>query len=222
MALNRKELNAQQSELRRIMMGSDQHEKAIELFLHHHAILHSAKMANADLWSYEDSILDDLDDAQMRGIPEKQEHSIVWCIWHIARIEDVTMNLLVANTEQILEEGQWLAKMNANIQHTANAMSVDEISEFSAVINISALREYRIAVGRRTREMVKGLKSEELKEKVKSERIQQVEEKEAVLKQADGIIEYWSKRNIAGLLLMPATRHNLVHLNEASRLKLMK
>ncbi|MBT4311329.1 MAG: DinB family protein, partial [Anaerolineae bacterium] len=153
---------------------------------------------------------------------EKQERSIVWCIWHIARIEDVTMNLLVANTEQILEEGQWLAKMNANIQHTANAMSVDEISEFSAVINISALREYRIAVGRRTREMVKGLKSEELKEKVKSERIQQVEEKEAVLKQADGIIEYWSKRNIAGLLLMPATRHNLVHLNEASRLKLMK
>ena len=220
--MNKRKLNAQQTELRRVMLETDQHEKAISLFLHQHAMLHSAKMAKNGIWSYEDEIMDDMDDAQMRRIPKNGEHSVLWCLWHIARIEDVTMNLLIANTEQIFEEGNWLAKTDSSISHTANAMSVDEISEFSAVINISALREYRIAVGRRTREMVKGLKSEELKEKVKSERIQQVEEKEAVLKQADGIIEYWSKRNIAGLLLMPATRHNLVHLNEASRLKLMK
>ena len=33
------------------------------------------------------------------------------------------------------------------------------------------------------------------------------------------LIVYWSKRDIAGLLLMPATRHNIVHLNEALRIK---
>ena len=32
-------------------------------------------------------------------------------------------------------------------------------------------------------------------------------------------VDYWSKRNTAGLLLMPATRHNLIHLNEALQIK---
>jgi hypothetical protein len=41
----------------------------------------------------------------------------------------------------------------------------------------------------------------------------------ALVESAHGIAEYWSKRDIAGLLLMPATRHNLVHLNEALNLK---
>ena len=36
---------------------------------------------------------------------------------------------------------------------------------------------------------------------------------------ASWLIDYWSKRNIAELLLMPATRHNLVHLNKCLRLK---
>jgi hypothetical protein len=41
----------------------------------------------------------------------------------------------------------------------------------------------------------------------------------AVVEAARGLLDYWGKRNIAGLLLMPATRHNLVHLNEALQLK---
>jgi hypothetical protein len=31
--------------------------------------------------------------------------------------------------------------------------------------------------------------------------------------------DYWSKKTIAGLLLMPPTRHNFVHLNEAARIR---
>ncbi|MCP4142939.1 MAG: DinB family protein [Chloroflexi bacterium] len=217
--MNRKELNAQQSDLRRTMLESDRHEEVIKGFLQQHALLHSAKMANLGLWSYEDTILDDMTDAQMRRIPQNREHSVLWCIWHIARIEDLTMNLLVANTEQVFDEGNWLVKTDASIFHTANAMSMDEISEFSAAVNIAALRNYRIAVGRRTREIVQGLKRENLKEKVRAERLQIVTEKGLVSKNAPGIIDYWSKRDIAGLLLMPATRHNLVHLNEAAQLK---
>ncbi len=220
--LTRKELNAQQSELRRVMMGFDQHEKAIELFLRQHAVLHSARMADAGLWSYEDAICGGLDDAQMRRISQKYEHSIIWCIWHIARVEDVTMNLLVANTTQIFEEGQWSAKINASIQHTGNAMSDEEMGEFSATVDVVALRKYRAAVGQRTRQIVRELKPHDLKDKVMPERIQNIEQKGAVSEDAGDIIDYWSKRNIAGLLLIPATRHNLVHLNEASRLKSAK
>jgi hypothetical protein len=34
-----------------------------------------------------------------------------------------------------------------------------------------------------------------------------------------GIVDYWGSRTIAGLLLMPPTRHNFTHLNEARMLK---
>ena len=198
--MNKRKLNAQQTELRRVMLETDQHEKAISLFLHQHAMLHSAKMAKNGIWSYEDEIMDDMDDAQMRRIPKNGEHSVLWCLWHIARIEDVTMNLLIANTEQIFEEGNWLAKTDSSISHTANAMSVDEIAELSARLNIAALREYRIAVGQRTREILKTLEPSTLKKKVDPAQITRVAEKSLVHKDAPGIIEYWRKRNIAGLL----------------------
>ena len=44
-------------------------------------------------------------------------------------------------------------------------------------------------------------------------------EEGAVIDSASVVTDYWSKRTIAGLFLMPATRHNIVHLNEALQLK---
>lgn len=41
----------------------------------------------------------------------------------------------------------------------------------------------------------------------------------AVTESAREIVDYWGNRDIAGLLLMPATRHNFLHLNECLRLK---
>jgi hypothetical protein len=216
--MDKKALNKSQSELRRIIEGGD-HAQAIGHFLHHHAMLHSAKMANVGLWSYEDEILDDVDEVQIRRIPHGREHSILWCIWHIARIEDVTMNLLVANTNEVFEEGQWLTKLNAPIQHTANALAEDEVEALSQQVDIAALREYRIAVGRRTREIVKTLEPGSLKKKVEQAQIERVTARAVIHPDAQGIIDYWSKRTIAGLLLMPASRHILVHLNEAAALK---
>jgi hypothetical protein len=36
---------------------------------------------------------------------------------------------------------------------------------------------------------------------------------------ASDVLEYWGKRTIAGLLLMPPTRHCFLHLNEAMRIR---
>jgi hypothetical protein len=98
-------------------------------------------------------------------------------------------------------------------------MGEESVANFSDMVDIEALRAYRMSVGRRTREIVMQLKPDELKQKVDPFRLQKVREEGAVVEAARGIIDYWGKRNIAGLLLMPATRHNLVHLNEALRLK---
>jgi uncharacterized damage-inducible protein DinB len=217
--IQRKFLMKQQTELRQIMEGFDQHDEAIKLFMDQHAMLHSAQVAQTDLWSYEDAVLDDMPEEQYRHIPSKGGHSVGWLVWHMARCEDITMNLLVAGSPQVMNEGDWLARLGITARDTGNAMNTAEIAQFSEAIDVDALRAYRVAVGRRTREIVAQLQPDDLKQKVDPVGIQQVREEGAVVETAWGIAEYWSNRNIAGLLLMPATRHNLVHLNEILKIK---
>lgn len=103
----RKILNLKQTELRTLLTKSQNHTSAIDAALVQHARLHSAKMAEPDTDSYADLILDDLTDTQWRTVPHKSEHSIAWIIWHITRIEDVTMNILVVGVQQVLHIQDW-------------------------------------------------------------------------------------------------------------------
>jgi hypothetical protein len=209
----------QQTELRKKLLNEDHYDEAIELFMTQHAMLHSANMAHSGSWSLADYVFSDITQERIRHIPRNSEHSIAWNIWHIARIEDVTMNMLVAGSPQIINQDQWFKRMKTKARDTGNVMGEEGVADLSEKIDIEQLREYRIAVGQRTRTIVKNLQPEELKQKVDPSRLGQVMEEGAVVEAARDLINYWSKRNIAGLLLMPATRHNLVHLNECLRLK---
>jgi hypothetical protein len=215
----RKSIYKRQTELRRVMTSFEQHDLAIQLFLSQHAMLHSAKMAQTGAWSFEDAILNDMSEEQIRRIPRNCEHSVAWTLWHIARIEDVTMNLLVAGSLQVLDQEDWLGKMNISLRDTGNEMDAQGMAALGAEIDVEAMRAYRVAVGRRTQEIVTPLQAQDLRQKVDPSRVQRVWDEGAVVEAASGIVDYWSKRNVAGLLLMPATRHNLIHLNEALGLK---
>jgi hypothetical protein len=215
----RKFLLKQQTQLRQIMMKFDRHAEATKLFMAQHAMLHSARVAKTDLWSYEDVLLDDMAEEQFRHVPPKGEHSVAWLVWHMARCEDITMNLLVAGTPQVQSQDDWLGRIKISTRDTGNTLDAAEIAAFSAAVDVEAVRGYRLAVGRRTREIVAQLQPGDLKQKVDPARIEQIRTEGAVVEAAWGIAEYWRKRNFAGLLLMPATRHNLVHLNEILKLK---
>jgi hypothetical protein len=219
MTTSRRQWNKQQKEFRQILLNLKEHEKAIECFRVQHGVLHSAAVDGSLGWSFEDELFTDLPDELVRRIPTNCEHSIAWNIWHIARIEDVTMNILVAGTPQLYVQTGWFERLGIEARHTGNSMSETAVRELSEAIDIEQLRSYRTAVGRRTREIVGQISSEDLQAKIDPSRLQQVLDVGAVVEEAIGLIEYWGKRDIAGLLLMPATRHNFVHLNEAERLK---
>lgn len=215
---NRKYWNNSHQKLKHALAAGD-HEKAIKLFLGGHAMVHSAKMAKAGLWSFEDELLNDLTDDQLRIIPPGGEHSIAWILFHLARIEDITMNMLVAGTVQLFARDNWAEKLNVAIIHSANKMDAESVTKLSTGIDLVALKAYRNAVGRCTREIVKKLQAEDFKKKVDPNRLQKVMKEGAVTKEAMEIINYWGSRTIAGLLLMPPTRHSILHLNEALRIK---
>jgi hypothetical protein len=176
-------------------------------------------MSSTGSVSFEDEIVNDMADDQLRCIPDRMEHSIVWVLWHLARIEDITMNLIVAGQKQVFDTGSWSAKLNISLIRTGNAMSKGEIIELGNGINIDQLREYRVGVGRQTEKIALKIDSSEIKQKVSSSRLELVLQEGAVVEDAKGIVDYWRNRTIAGLLLMPPSRHCFIHLNEALRIK---
>ena len=209
----RKSWSAQQKELRAALNDEPQQARAIDLFMRQHSVLHSAKVSPVD-WSYEDDLLDDLPEEKWRRIPANEEHSIVWNLWHITRIEDAVMNLLVAGKPQLFNEENWQQRLNAPLVNSGNEIPMADIVHLSESVDIEVLREYRTAVGKNTQAIVSTLTYTDFKQKTDPNRLQQIMDEGVLVPEAKGILDYWRKRTIAGLLLMPPTRHNLVHLNE--------
>ena len=216
---NRQFWNQQQNILRGVLFNSVEHKETISLLLNQHAMVHSAELTKSELWSFEDELWEDLTEENFRRIPRNSNNSIAWHIWHCTRIEDIAMNLIVVEGSQVLYSNNWFEQMRVTVHDTGNAMDNESIKNLSQSIDILALKAYRLAVARRTREIIKQLQPKHLKQKVEPARLERVVNKGAVVEEASWLIDYWGRRKIAGILLMPATRHNFVHLNKSSKIK---
>jgi len=222
MDLKRKHWNDQQKLLAEALKRKADHARALGLFLPQHAAVHASGLGEPGAWSFDEELWQDLPQAAARRIPTGGEHSIAWLVWRMARCEDITFNLLVAGCPQVIDEGGWMEKTRATVYDTGNAMNVAQVARFSAAIDLDALRAYRAAVGRRTREIVRALPVGGFQRPVDAADVQRIGQAGAVLEEAGYLIDYWGKQKVSGLILTPATRHLFVHLNEAMRLKQRK
>jgi hypothetical protein len=212
------ELNQLHKSLRQTLTTGDDEGQAIQLFLALHSHLHSRDVSPNTPWSYEDLLLEGLEEAEFRKIPEGQEHSLIWIVWHLSRVEDVTMNGLVAGRDQVFERGSWQAKIDSPITHTANGTGLEVAQALSSAVDIDVLRAYRVAVGIATQEIVQSLTLSDFKRKVSPEDILRILKEGAIVPAGVDVVDYWSRRDVAGLLLMPPTRHTIVHWNEARKI----
>jgi len=199
-------------------MKDKAYQHAIPIFLDHHAAVHAAKLHPGAHWSWHDEVLSGLTPDQLRFTPKGSPHSAAWRIWHMARIEDVTMNVLLADATQVFESGKWIEKLEIDYVSVGNEMSNADIVRLNETINLKALFAYRLAVGKRTRAVVKRLKLDDLSQPPAPNRLQRLVAERAVQPPALWLLDYWGGHPAANLLLMPATRHPFVHLNEIKRL----
>lgn len=215
-----KDWNPLQTRLKEMMMKKEYFEEAKELLLQMHSLLHTSEVYHTDKSTLMDEVWDGLEGESFRTMPTVKDDTAAWNIWHITRIEDLTTNLLIANNDQVLSE-EWLHRMNVTVRDTGNAMTDDEIIDLSGRIDREGLYQYRNAVGRRTKDILQGLKQEDMKRKVSQEGIARIRLEGGVTEHVDSIwlLSFWGKKNIAGILLMPVTRHQIVHLNDCRRLK---
>ena len=219
MAFTFKDWNAQQKQIRAALKSPAEFDTAIELVLRQHAWTHQGVVSGSTTHTFADQLWEGLDTDTIRTIPPKGEHSIAWCLYHLAMIEDTALSILMAGVAMLLDEGGWGERLKVPYQDTGNLMPESEIQVLSQEIDVEALKEYRSAVGRRSREFIQALTWDKLKIKVSPAHIQQIAELGAVRPEAEDLLEFWGKRTMEELLLMPATRHNIVHINESLRLK---
>lgn len=204
-------------ELRNIILKPDKIQESKSLALSLHSMVHLSIMSGVDKKTFEDELWEGLDENTFRTSQNQKGRTIAYGIWHCTRIEDITMNLLVAGDKQIFNRENWKEKINSNITDTGNAMSEDDIMEFSKNINIQELKNYRIEVGRRTRDIVKNLSTQDMKRKFDKHRLQRILDERSVLdvEASNWLIDFWGRKNVAGIILMPMTRHQVIHINES-------
>ena len=85
-----------------------------------HANLHQRTLPN---------LFAKLSDAQLRARPRPETNSIAWNIWHLLRIEDITLNRFVALTPQLYTSGGWQERLGIAYGDMGTAGIWEQLSE---------------------------------------------------------------------------------------------
>lgn len=212
--------NARVERLRKLIKSIKTFETAIQLSLDIHAITHTGVVSCSATPTFCDLLLDGLADQDFSVMPDKKDETIAWHLWHIARIEDLVGNLLIAKQSQIFNE-EWLEKLHINRKDTGNAMSDKQIMDFSKQINKQELINYRNSVGRQTRETLKSLTPNDLKRKPDPDSLARLVSEGGLLEVKNSIwlLNFWGRHTVAGLIVLPLTRHHMMHLPDSLAIK---
>lgn len=153
--------------------------------------------------------------ALMRQRPHPRVNSIAWNLWHICRCEDAGMNRFVVDGRQVLDEGNWMDRLNLPWRHHGSGMSMAEVDELSQRIDISALRDYSQAVEARTRGIVKSLEDVDLDGVMGEDQLRQIMAAEGLAhSNAEGFIKNYLGWSKGKCLMTFGLTHSWQHVGE--------
>jgi len=206
--------------LRKLIKPLKTFDSAIELALEIHAITHTSNVSSSGTPTFCDDLLDGLQNEDFSVMPTQKDKTIAYHLWHITRIEDLIGNLLIMEQSQIFNDA-WMARLNVTVKDTGNAMGNKQIVDFSKRADKQELINYRNAVGCQTRKMLKSLTPKDLKRKPNPEYLARIVSEGGLLESKDSIWlkNFWGKHTVAGLILLPITRHHMMHLPESMAIK---
>ena len=173
--------------------------------------------------------------------------TVAYSFWHIFRIEDIVANTLIAGEliagkkidnetarlgtktsgmnehfcrEQIFFRGCYKERTKSPIITTGNELVKQQIADFSHQLNLAELQNYIHEVRTETEKILSTLSYSDLKKKVSAERRKELESLNVVNpdESAAWLIDYWCGKDFRGLILMPFSRHWIMHIEAALRI----
>lgn len=211
-------------ELKETLKGNDI-DKIRELTLEVHAMVHPAEISGRSEKTIADYVFDYMQKGNQNQLVPRENHDVdlhyagtetvpmCWQFWHTYRIEDLVSNILMANQNQIFDEA-WQRKTGSCITDTGNALELDEAVAFGKTINVEALQEYMIAVGKNTRRILEKLTLEQINSMVPEKRVMRILEEGGVTTDFRSVwlLVFWGRLTMGGMILTPMTNHHMMHL----------
>jgi hypothetical protein len=190
---------------------------ARDLFLEQHAAVHTAAVGGNKA-SLAERTFAGLTDAQMRVRPREDLNSLAWLMWHIARAEDIMVNTLVAGRSQVFDEA-WARKLGITRRDFGIGMTSAEVTELTQRIDVGALRQYRDAVGARTREIVGAFTPSDWQGTVQAAAVERLAADGAFGPRKDALAKGMPGRPRAAMLSGIALLHSANHMGEAATVR---
>ncbi len=190
---------------------------ARDLFLDQHSAVHSAAVGGNKA-SAAERVFGGLTDEQMRVRPREDLNSLAWIMWHIARGEDIGVNLLIAGRPQVLDEA-WRGRLKVPRRDLGTGMTSPEVSELTGQVDLAALRDYRDAVGRRTREIVGPFSAKDWEGQITTEALEGAVAEGAFGARAEMLVKAFTGRPRTAVLSGIALFHSSGHLGEAGTVR---
>lgn len=147
--------------------------------------------------------------------------TIAYSLWHIFRIEDIVAHTLIANDEQVFFSGGFEKSIGSPIITTGNELKREQIAEFSEKLDIDELYRYIGEVKTGTEKLLSALPYSVLKRKMTEEDKERVMSLNVVSTDENAIwlIDYWCGKDVRGLIQMPFSRHWIMHVEAANKIK---
>jgi len=188
-----------------------------DLFLDQHAAVHSVAVGGNKMSAAERTFAG-LTDEQMRVRPREDLNSLAWLMWHIARAEDVFVNPVLAARPQVFDD-TWKRRLRISRPDFGIGMTSAEVTELTREIDLGALREYRDAVGLRTRDVVSGFKPPDWEGQVAVDAIERAAGQGAFGARTETIVKAFPGRPRRTLLSGIALFHASGHMGEAATVR---
>lgn len=212
------------NELKLALQGTDI-DKIRELTLEVHAMVHPAEISGRTEKTIADYVLDYMLRGNQNELVPREDYDVdlhyavtrtvplCWQFWHTYRIEDLVSNILMANQNQIFNE-EWQRKIGSPITDTGNALELDEAIAFGKEINVEALHEYMLAVGKNTRNILGNLTLVQINSLVPEEWVMRILEEGGVTTDFRSVwlLVFWGRLTMGGMILTPMTDHHMMHL----------
>lgn len=144
--------------------------------------------------------------------------SLAWLLWHIARGEDVIVNVVVAGQAQVFDDA-WGRRLGIARPDLGTGMTSGEVTELTTRVDVAALREYRDAVGRRTRELVGAFGPGDWEARVAAETVERAAAAGAFGARVELLSKLFPGRPRSSVLSGIALFHSASHMGEAATIR---
>ena len=184
-----------------------------EILRYLHGQLHASDVYDGEFGqTYYDELASEICPENFNICPTARNMTVAWNIWHITRIEDLTTSVFLCSYKQVIDD--FTDAIGTSARDTGNVMTDEEIFSLGRQLDIKALLEYRSKVGSKTKAFIDLIDEKELKRKFTAQQTERIQKEGGVVNGSEWLAEFWGRKNVSGIITMPMTKHQLLHIND--------